>query len=786
MNHIFSSSRISGVSLTGILIKGLVLLGLFYLIVMSSYTEGALNPILLSGLLILFLFTKPRGDLGIEIPSLLFLLVLILTSITSIDPRRSFYEVWLIGIGIFLIYVTARIVRLGFSSRTMVNFLLLIGLGFMIFSWLDASKWYSTWRSSYPGEWIPGISYRLNGGNTIAAYYHGILMIGVARFVTSKSRWERLSMGAYCFSAALLIFLSSSRGAYLAVIGGFCVLIVLQWSRLKKWIPILQNLFKRFRVLILGAGLIALLVLVAFTTWYIQNMQSHPTHVASLQSRNEFWEPAFKAILRSPWIGNGPYTYAIDFMQVTSIPPRDIFLHAHNMYLDILSGSGLVGFLVSAWLMGTLILRLWRSFHSEQQTTSFVVLGALLVLSSFLVHSIFDGLYLMPFAALNICVLIGSALGELKATQRKFSLIPMGLGIGITALAWVNLWLTKPYLDGLEAASAGDFRLAAEQFNLSTQRDPGLVLTYQQLGLAESILASEGDQTALERAIQAMEETVRLDPAYSPNHANLAGLYRANGQLDLAKEEFQQAIALAPRWPILVVNLGETYETQGNWSIAAEAYEQVLSLKPEWFADGFWTETAFRREFLSEWLEENSDTSVEEIQYTEEEITHQASARLILNLAAKKISDQEIRAAKRLLGVAQIAFFSYPDQRLELIWLNAEIAAASENWPEAISLGEEALDGFRLQGTYGPGSVGKTLYGTGVFHLRMMEVELIPQLTLIYLPDPWPQRMLKLAKWYTMNEDLLNCNSTLDELLQYIPDFAERHSELQLDCTLLR
>lgn len=352
------SAKISSTSLRNVFIWSLVFLGLVYLILISSEIVGPLNPILLTVLLIFFLLTKSKGNLGIEVPALAFMAVLILTSFTSIDPRRSFYEVWLIGIGIFLIFATARIVQRGFSSRMLINFLLVIGLGMMLFSWFDAGRWYLTWKSFSPGEWIPGISFRLNGGNTIAAYYHGILMIGIAHLFYSRSRIKQVALGAYCLSAALLIFLTSSRGAYVAVAGGLSVLVWLQWKTFKAWLLALGELFRRYRVQILGLGLFIFLVFAGIVLLYLQGMQAHPTHGPALQSRNTFWVPAWNAFLRSPWIGNGPYTFASDYMQSVSVPPVPIFLHAHSTYLDILSGSGLVGLLVAGWLAGMLVYQL--------------------------------------------------------------------------------------------------------------------------------------------------------------------------------------------------------------------------------------------------------------------------------------------------------------------------------------------------------------------------------------------------------------------------------------------
>ena len=67
MNTADPLTSASSTSLRAILINSLVFLGIVYLILISSSVEGMLNPILLSGLLLFYLLTRSKGDLGIEI-----------------------------------------------------------------------------------------------------------------------------------------------------------------------------------------------------------------------------------------------------------------------------------------------------------------------------------------------------------------------------------------------------------------------------------------------------------------------------------------------------------------------------------------------------------------------------------------------------------------------------------------------------------------------------------------------------------------------------------------------
>jgi tetratricopeptide (TPR) repeat protein len=281
-----------------------------------------------------------------------------------------------------------------------------------------------------------------------------------------------------------------------------------------------------------------------------------------------------------------------------------------------------------------------------------------------------------------------------------------------------------------------------------------------------------------------MEQAVELDPTYSPNLANLGALYRERGDLAQSVDSFTRSTELAPEWALWHLNLGEVYELQESWELSARSYQEALSLEPSWVVDGYWAETSFRSQVLKDWQALRPDAHEDEIQLTEEELIAQSVAAPILERAAQKISEMDFKTAERLLGIAEFAHFRRYTERLELVWLKAEIAASKEDWSRAISLAEEALDGFRYQGAYGPGGAGETLYGTMIFRRQIMEVELVPQLTLIHLPDPWPQRMVKLGSWYKEAGDLPGCRATMDELLQEIPNLRHRFPELDLYCLI--
>ncbi len=52
---------------------------------------------------------------------------------------------------------------------------------------------------------------------------------------------------------------------------------------------------------------------------------------------------AFRSFIDQPFFGSGLYTMGNKLLQYRSVPPSSIFVHAHNIYLNILGELGIVG-----------------------------------------------------------------------------------------------------------------------------------------------------------------------------------------------------------------------------------------------------------------------------------------------------------------------------------------------------------------------------------------------------------------------------------------------------------
>jgi len=387
-------------------IMGIVVI---YTILIAGYSNGIVIPIFLTLAGGFLLFKGKYIPDKLLIPILLLLVIGLFSSVFSANPQLSFYQTWLSGCGIlllFLFYVLAKQFQL---KNALILAVALAGLGFMIFSWIDALRWYQSYQLAMPqGAWIPTISFRLNGGNTIAAFYSLIAFLLLGIGLERKNRLTKTIAGLGSLSTVFLILLSSSRGALLGVLAGSgFLLLVLFWNQLVVLIDLIKkNRKARFIILLI---LIALFITgILIISWFFISAADHPTHGNALQSRNEFWGPAINAFLSSPFIGTGPYTFYSWYMQDRSIPPGHLFLHAHNSYLDILANMGLLGLAAFSWLVYRFIRLIKSQFSALRNNKSYFTIVLLAGVLAFAVHSFFDGLYLMIFAGFTFIFVVSS------------------------------------------------------------------------------------------------------------------------------------------------------------------------------------------------------------------------------------------------------------------------------------------------------------------------------------------------------------------------------------------
>ncbi len=155
----------------------------------------------------------------------------------------------------------------------------------------------------------------------------------------STRRWLPIGLGLIALMMLATLILTQSRGAYLAVVLGLLVVVLLRWPQ--AWLA-----------LVIPALAVAVVLAWNGVVLFDQPLGSTGS-ITSLSGRVEVWQRAFYALRDFPLTGIGigtfdlviPKLYPYAKINGTTIP------HAHNLFLQIGVDLGLPGLLAYGWLL---------------------------------------------------------------------------------------------------------------------------------------------------------------------------------------------------------------------------------------------------------------------------------------------------------------------------------------------------------------------------------------------------------------------------------------------------
>ncbi|MBI1876369.1 MAG: O-antigen ligase family protein [Acidobacteria bacterium] len=126
--------------------------------------------------------------------------------------------------------------------------------------------------------------------------------------------------------------------------------------------------------------------------------------------RIELWRAAGRMLRTAPLFGVGPDNFRLEYGRFADIDRPDPRVHANNVYLEFMTGSGLVGgamFLWLVWRLGRVAVTKWRQAPPDRLP---LVMGAAAAVGAILLHGFVDAFfeftptYLMIWLALALLV----------------------------------------------------------------------------------------------------------------------------------------------------------------------------------------------------------------------------------------------------------------------------------------------------------------------------------------------------------------------------------------------
>jgi tetratricopeptide (TPR) repeat protein/O-antigen ligase len=546
------------------------------------------------------------------------LLAQCLTTLFSIDPRRGVTLLALTVLYWLAFYVAVDLLRHHVPDALVFRTFLFVGVVLIAFGVLELARWYRGWWDI--GGWehpLPPATVRVQSlashPNMLVAYMNVLLPFGVATWIATKGRLARVVLAAWLAAVLAIIYTTSSRGGWLGTAAGLATLAFLFALDRREWVI---GWWRRMRRRPLFIGVAALLVVGVFAVggFLVLRQAQHPSHGPLFSSRQSIWAPVWATFAQFPILGAGPATYGTQSMQVNSIPPGTLYLHAHSILLNTLLESGLVGVLALvgfAVVTARSVLVRWRSPPVGARA---YLIAAIAALVSTAVHSQFDMPQIIAGFSLLIVLILASIESRPLPPPRRVW-VERGSRV-LLALAWplllaglfAGLARYGEYTWGVALANGGRYREAAPFLDRTAERDPLLASNWFQAGYVHATLGlQEGDASHLQQAVADYRAGLELEPDFAVNWVQLGALLWHLEDEQGALDAFEQAAGRAPQEVAFALTLAAAEEEMGDSGRAEDLYWQVLEARPEWAESSFFRATPLRTSVrdlrLVEWVE---------------------------------------------------------------------------------------------------------------------------------------------------------------------------------------
>ncbi|MBI5794527.1 O-antigen ligase family protein [Candidatus Uhrbacteria bacterium] len=551
---------------------------------------------------------RPKFN-GIGKALLIFLAVLLMSTIAGVDPFFSFWSdfsrstgdlMWFHLVAIFIVatsvFQTQKDWYRVFFISSLVALLVVAAhfLGRLGISLFINAKSGSTFGNS----------------TFFGTYLLFQIFFSVYLFTQSKRKFLRLyAIGSFLVFVGTL-FSIDANAAQLSLIGGLVLLVSLLLISLGR------SRLQRISGSVILGGLFFVFISVSLLLFQPNSLARQWFVQQSSGSRFVIWDMAWQGIKERSWLGWGPENFEAVALKYFDPCLGSIecggemwFDKAHNIIFDVAVGSGLIGLFAYLLLLGTAIAHLWKSpFKYNQKNAIPAIFTTILLvyfvqnLASFDVVTslLFFTLLLSAISSVNGTVFVGdetSSLGEKKSAsvvvpllvtgvfslpffffvvqpiqgnlttlkavepqpmqqhlldyERGLSLSPMGIDRRRVYLAHSTakfLWSTSPAsIEGIQTYIQQEFGMAERSLQDSLERSPRILQTYIALGMLYQVEARLFDDQIYTSAEDVLSKTIELSPRHPSPKWALASVYLEEGKFEEAVRLTQEAVDLNPR-----------------------------------------------------------------------------------------------------------------------------------------------------------------------------------------------------------------------------------------------
>ena len=536
---------------------------------------------------------RPRSRI---LPALLVPLgVLALATATSRQPRLGLdYVAWsaiLVALYLFLVRLLASPF---FRPRLMALFALIaliIGVWYLQAVGALWVEWWGLVGRIAPPPLRPEFA-SLTFGNPSAVMTMSILLaMPAVAWIGVATRGRAIASLVFLGLAASSTILSGSRAGWLGLAIGWTVAIGL-WLLVGRHRALVATVIRSrtLRLAIAGVAVVAILVGAVVLPGILFRAGTGGEGL-----RLAYWQAALRMFAEAPLLGTGPGTWVAQRVRYTDVPANDYTIpHAHDIYLQTLAESGVVGAVAGILVLvvvGRLILRAVRSGDRDRVWMGW---AAIFALAYFGGHQLLDFYPSLPATLVAIAIPIAwldaaeeraadgasakaaavtaataPASGRRPAPSLAL-LLPVGglVAIALAAgfLRWSESWATT-HETAVDAMNDGDYAAALEPARAAAAADPAMTPYQVTLGLAASKTGHPAE------AAEAFERAAAADD-FPASWLGLAAARTELGDRAGALDALDRALRLGSVQPAIAIGAADLYRRLGE---PAKADEWVLA-----------------------------------------------------------------------------------------------------------------------------------------------------------------------------------------------------------------
>ncbi len=306
----------------------------------------------------------------------------------------------LVGLAVFSLQVILYIIiRRRITDRQQnLNIMRYVLMASLIVSVVGIFQYYFShmspeWLDKHLYNKIPNRAFStLYNPNVLGSYLIIIISLASAGFRCTTQAWSKIVTPVVLVAAYFCMVLTYSRGAWLGL--AVSILIILTLSKEKPYI-----------LSIIGVTLI--LTLPEMDAVLSRMDPGILSDDSSNTYRHYLWSTAVNIFKENPVLGAGLGSYGF-YLPSHSTAAGYLVSHAHNIYLQILAETGLVGFIAFfGYILGTMYISFKLYRYSSCQQTRSLALGTMASIVGLLIHGSVDATLYLPQLSIFLWITAG-------------------------------------------------------------------------------------------------------------------------------------------------------------------------------------------------------------------------------------------------------------------------------------------------------------------------------------------------------------------------------------------